>query len=454
MAGEGLSIKTGRALTLSALTGLVVGFAAAGFYWMLDASRFWLMESLGNYSPALAAGEVPIFPTDDHMGDPIRWVLLILPMLGAIAGVLLVKLAPSAAGHGTDAAILAYHRQDGNVSPSVIPVKAISSALVIGSGGSAGSEGPITQIGAGCGSLIAKIFRLSTPERRMLLAAGLAAGVGAVFRAPLAGAIFGTEILYSGLDIEYEVMVPSIVASTIAYTIFCLFFGWRPLFAMADYGFNSGAKLLPYTILALVVAFGAKLYILIFRQTESFFRACSLPGWLEPGIGGLLTGAIGFFLPQVLGAGYGLIQQALVVDSPLADRFGALSPTMLFCIFLGKIVATACSVGSGGSGGLFGPALISGSALGAFTGILMAKVFPGMGLHPGSFAMVGMAGFLAASVRTPIAAIIMVSEITGNYELLLPTMWVCGITYLLGNGWTIYRSQVRTRDCSPAHMKS
>jgi CIC family chloride channel protein len=451
MAGQGLSIKTGRAMALCSLTGVVVGLAAAGFYWMLDAARYYLMECLGNYSPAVAAGELTAFPVDEHMGAPLRWVLLLLPMFGGLASALLVKFVPSAGGHGTDAAIYAYHRNEGRVAGAVIPVKALASSLVIGSGGSAGSEGPVTQIGAACGSVIASVFKLGTPERRMLMAAGLAAGVGAIFRAPLAGAIFATEIFYSGLDLEYEILMPSIVASTLSYSVFALFFGWQPLFVMVDFGFDDIRKLLPYLILALVVSLGAKLYILVFRQTEALFRNIRLPSWSEPAIGGLLTGILGFFLPQVLGAGYGLIQQSLVVGSPMAERFGELSLPLLFFIFLGKIFATSFTVGSGGSGGLFGPALVSGSALGALVGILMMRVFPDMDLHPGSFALVGMAAFLAASVRTPIAAIIMVSEITGNHSLLLPTMWVCSIAYWLGNGWTIYRSQVRTRDCSPAH---
>jgi CIC family chloride channel protein len=126
---------------------------------------------------------------------------------------------------------------------------------------------------------------------------------------------------------------------------------------------------------------------------------------------------------------------------------------MLLLIFFGKVFATAFTVASGGSGGVFGPALVSGAALGAATGLALTRLFPGLELHPGAFALVGMAGFLAASVRVPIAAIIMVSEITGNHNLLLPSMWVCGVSYWLSNGWTIYRSQVRTRDCSPAHMR-
>ncbi len=451
MAGEGLSIKTGRALLLCTLTGVAAGLAAAGFYWLLETARFCLSESLAHYSPVLAAGEVALYPAR-HQGEPLRWVLLVLPALGGLLAALLVKwFAPSAGGHGTDAAIYAYHRNEGRVPFAVIPVKALASALVIGSAGSAGCEGPVTQIGAGCGSVIAGLLKLGAAERRILMAAGLAAGVGALFRAPLAGALFAAEIFYSGLDIEYEIIMPSLVASTLAYTVFALFYGWQPLFVMPDYTFDNPVKLLPYLFLALVVALGAKFYILVFRKTEAVCRAWQVPAWIKPGIGGVLTGLIGFFLPQVLGSGYGLIQQALSVNSPLAERFGTLSLTMLWLIFVGKIFATSFTVGSGGSGGVFGPALVAGSALGAATGLTLMKLFPALDLHPGAFAMVGMAGFLAASVRVPIAAIIMVSEITGNHSLLLPSMWVCGISYWLGNGWTLYRSQVRTRDCSPAH---
>ena len=451
MAGEGLSIKTGRALFLCALTGLVAGLAAAGFYWLLETARFYLSESLAHLSPVLAAGEVALYPASRH-AEPLRWVLLALPALGGLLASLLVKwFAPTAGGHGTDAAICAYHRSAGRVPFAVVPVKAVASALVIGSGGSAGCEGPVTLIGAGCGSTIAGLLKLDAAERRILMAAGLAAGVGAIFRAPLAGAIFGAEVLYSGLDIEYEVLMPSLVASTVAYTVFALFFGWQPLFVMPEYTFDNALKLLPYLVLALVVALGAKFYILVFRKTESVCRAWQMPVWVKPGIGGVLTGLIGFFLPDVLGSGYGLIQQALSVHGPLAGRFGELSLAMLLLIFVGKIFATSFTVGSGGSGGVFGPALVAGSALGAATGLMLMRVFPTLDLHPGAFALVGMAGFLAASIRVPIAAIIMVSEITGNHSLLLPSMWVCGIAYWLGNGWTLYRSQVRTRDCSPAH---
>jgi len=449
--GDELSIRTGKALALCALTGLFAGMAASGFYWLLETAHHLLVGALANFSPPPAAGEKGLVHSA-LTGPPLKWVLLVLPAAGALFSSLLIRwLAPSATGHGTDAAIYAYHREEGRIPFLVIPMKALASAIVIGSGGSAGCEGPVTQIGAGCGSVLAKWLGLNVKERRMLLAAGLAAGVGAIFRAPLAGAIFAAEIFYSGLDIEYEVMIPSLVASTIAYTVFALFFGWQPLFTMPHIAFDNAWKLLPYMILAIVVALGSKFYVIVFRQSETFWRASSLPAWSRPCVGGLLTGVIGFFIPQVLGSGYGWAQQALNVGSPIGDNPGTLTAAALLLFFFGKVLATSCTVGSGGSGGLFGPALVSGALLGAACGSALAKLFPHMDIFPGSFAMVGMAGFLASAIRVPIAAIIMVSEITGNHELLLPTMWVCGIAYLTGYGKTLYRSQVRTRDCSPAH---
>lgn len=447
--GEELSIKTGRALALCALTGLLAGLAAAGFFWLIETARHLLVVSLANFSPPPAAGEQGLTHTVTS-GPPLKWALLALPALGGLVSALLIRwLAPSATGHGTDAAIHAYHREEGRIPFLVIPMKALASALVIGSGGSAGCEGPVTQIGAGCGSVLAKWLGLNVKERRLLLAAGLAAGVGAIFRAPLAGAIFAAEIFYSGLDIEYEVMVPSLVASTIAYTVFALFFGWQPLFTMPHIAFDNAWKLLPYLILAIVVALGSKFYVIVFRQSEAFWRSLRIPVWFKPCLGGLVTGVIGFFLPQVLGSGYGWAQLAL--NSGADSGTVSLTATTLLLIFFGKVIATSCTVGSGGSGGLFGPALVSGALLGAACGMVMARIFPGLNINPGSFAMVGMAGFLASAIRVPIAAIIMVSEITGNHALLLPTMWVCGIAYWTGYGKTLYRSQVRTRDCSPAH---
>jgi CIC family chloride channel protein len=161
------------------------------------------------------------------------WLLLIVPAIGGIvSGWIVFTFAPEAEGHGTDAAIASYHYHQGKIRPRVPLVKIVSSAITIGTGGSGGREGPIAQIGAGFGSILGGLLRLSAAERRILMAAGVGAGVAAIFRAPLAGALFAAEVLYSSSDFESEAIVPAALASITAYCIFCLAFGWAPLFAL------------------------------------------------------------------------------------------------------------------------------------------------------------------------------------------------------------------------------
>ena len=288
--------------------------------------------------------------------------------------------------------------------------------------------------------------------------AGLAAGIGALFQAPLAGALFGVEILYSGLDMEYEGILPSFIASAISYTVYsAVTHNWAPLFSMPSYVYNDGMRLVPYLVLALIVSLGAKFYIQTFRRVAGMFRRVKGPPWVKVAVGGLLTGLLGFFFPDVLGTGYTLIGEAFKDDATgLASAFLGGSWGIAAGIFLGafvlKVLATSFTVGSGGSGGVFGPALVCGATLSAACGIVFKEVFPAsFEIHTASVALVGMAGFLAATIRTPITAVIMVAELSGNHALLLPTMWVCGLAFALNNGWTLYRSQVHSRESSPLH---
>ena len=283
------------------------------------------------------------------------------------------------------------------------------------------------------------------------MAAGLAAGIAALFRAPFAGAIFGAEIFYSSSDMEADTVMPSVIASVMSYTIFCCFYGWKPLFDMPPCAFMNGLRLLPYLVLAFVVALGARFYISVFRRTEGWFSGLKWPVWTRVAVGGLATGALGFVFPDILGSSYALIQTAFTAGSETLGR-GALPAVGFLVFFFVKVVATSFTVGSGGSGGLFAPAIACGGALGAATGLFFRNVMPAsVGIHPGAFALVGMAAFLASSIRVPLTAIIMVAEISGNHELLLPTMWACCIAFWLNNGWSLYRSQVHSRESSPLH---
>ena len=436
-AGRGISFRTGKYFGEALLVGLVTGFVVVAFRYLID----WA-TALGVGSDLLHTGRW-------------RYLFLVLPALGALLGHLLIKrFSRLELARGTDSAIKAYHQYGGFITSVTIPVKSVASVLTVASGGSGGYEGPVTLIGAACGSSIARMLGLAKRSRRILMAAGLAGGIGALFQAPLAGAIFGFEIFYSSSDIEYETILPSFVSSAVAYTIFAYFFGWQPLFSMPDCRFDNGLRLLPYFLLALIVTFGARFYIAFFRATESRFADLRIPGWIKVMIGGLLTGLIGVFIcPRVLGTGYGVIADALNFDPCAPGALGAKGTVALYLtIFFFNAVATSFTVGSGGSAGVFAPALVCGASLGGAVGFFFARVLPASwGVHPAAFALVGMAGFLASAIRTPLTAIVMVAEISGNHQLIVPAMWVCGISFWLNNGWTLYRSQVHSRESSPVH---
>ncbi len=439
-------------LILSAVVGFVAGLGAILFYMMLDVAKHFILGGLAGYYPPTPIGEPPLFEHPE--GAPFRrWVLLVLPALGGVlSGWVVYRFAPEAEGHGTDAAIESYHLRGGRVRARVPLVKAIASALTIGSGGSGGREGPIAQIGSGFGSTLASLLRLSTRERRILMAAGMAGGVGAIFRAPMAGALFAAEVLYRDLDLEYEVIIPSIISSIVAYAVFAMRFGWHALFVTPRFVFERPAQLLAYAVLAGVVALGAWIYIRAFYGAHDWFKRSRIPPRWRPAVGGLLVGIIGFVLPAALCTGYGTLQSALWLGTPDAETFGRVSLGLLLAVALGKIATTALSIGSGGSGGVFGPAIVIGGALGGAVGLAASQLAPALHIQPGAFALVGMAAFFAAAAKTPISTIIMVSEMTGSYGLLVPSLWTCILAYLLLTRVTLYVKQIHNRFNAPVHM--
>jgi len=457
-AGKGLSVRTSKYFFESTLVGAITGCVVVCFRFLIDFGRALLMDGVGHHGrlSTLASGSaVGDLFSIESLTDLHRWTLVVLPAVGALLGYLLIcKFSKLEHARGTDSAIRAYHQRDGYLTGTVIPVKSVASVLTVASGGSAGYEGPVTLIGAACGSFTARKLNLTVRARRILMAAGLSAGIAALFQAPLAGAIFGFEIFYSSSDVEYETVLPCFVASAISYTIYAYFFGWGSLFTMPqDCVFNSGIRLFPYFVLALLVVFGVRFYITVFRQTERLFAELKLPGWAKVTIGGLATGLIGFFVPDALGTSYPLIQASFTAGrSGFLNEFGPFTAAAFVCFFFVKAIATSCTVGSGGSGGVFAPALVCGGSLGAATGLLFAQILPeSFGINPAAFALVGMAGFLASAIRTPLTAIVMVAEMSGNHALLVPAMWVCGISFWLNNGWSLYRSQVHCRESSPVH---
>lgn len=435
-----------RWLFYSLLVGVVAGLGAVVFFYLLQLGNDLFLHRLAGYIPPGPAGEGGAPGTGGPFGFGTAALgLLLAPVLGGLlSGLLVYTWAPEAEGHGTDAMIEAFHHHRGVIRPRVVPIKTLASALTIGSGGSAGREGPIAQIGAGFGSVLATVLRLSDRDRRILMLAGAAAGIGAIFRAPLGGALIGTEVLYSEAELEYEALVPSLIASVVAYSIFGSLFGWTPLFAIPRFTFEHPLELLFYGTFGLLCAVIGRLYVAVFYGSrDHFFRHLPFPHGLRPAFGGLLVGLLALGAPGVLGAGYGWVQQA--IDGKLAwEAMGALTAL--------KILATSFTISSGGSGGVFGPSVIIGGLLGGAFGHLAAQLFPALITQPAAFVIVGMGGFFAGIAKVPLGSILMVSEMTGGYALLVPLMLVAVLATLFTGHARLYEKQVPTRLDSPAHQ--
>lgn len=423
------------------LIGVIAGLGSVLFHYLCQVGIRLFLDQLAGYRPPPTAGESHLFPASSVPFN--RWILLLLPAMGGIiSGWIVYTFAPEAEGHGTDAAIEAYHNEGGFIRGRIPFIKTIASAITLTTGGSGGREGPIAQIGAGFGSFLATRFKFGDRERRIMLAAGMGAGIGSIFRAPLAGALFAAEVLYREPEFESEVIIPAGISSVVAYCVFCLFFGWGSLFEAQDFVFNNPLELGPYVILSLILAGTGILYVKCFYGVHNVSKRVNIPNHFKPAIGGLLTGTVGFFLPQTLSFGYGYAQMAL--DNQL--------PTMILLgIAFGKILTTSFSIGSGGSGGVFGPSVVIGGCLGGAVGRIFNVLLPHIVTEPGAFVVVGMAGFFAVVSNAPISTIIFVSEMTNSYHLLLPSLLVCLFGYLLSRKWTIYIKQVRSKVDSNAH---
>ena len=450
--------SSGKWLALAAIVGIVAGLGGIAFDAVDHAVRRVALEQFAGLVSKPAIGEHRSAETFEANLSPWK-LILTLAVGGFLSGVLVNSLAPEAEGHGTDAAIEAFHFKRGYIRPIVPIVKLFASALTIGTGGSGGREGPIAQIGAGFGSFLATSLKLSSRDRRILLAVGMGAGVGAIFRAPLAGALFAAEILYRDADLESDVIVPAAVASTVSYSVFSCWLPanirFMPLFGnQLRFQLGSLTELIPLTLLAPILVAVAVLYIKCFYGVHHWFKRSPVSIWVRPVAGAIIAGGLGLAMYwmwdgdaralAVLGTGYGSLQIALSNPS-------SMSVGLLVCLALGKIATTSATIGSGGSGGVFGPSMVIGGCTGAAVGLVFHHWWPGLAPHPAIYAIVGMAGFFAGAAHAPISTIVMVTELTGDYALLVPTLWVSVLCFVLCHRWTLYDKQLPSRLDSPAH---
>jgi len=430
-----------RLTLLSIAVGVVAGVGAVAFDHLLTLSLELLHMITGYMEPGRgAASNLATQITAKH-----SYWFLIIPALGGLAsGILVYTLAPEAEGHGTDAMIEAFHQKGGQIRKRVPIVKIIASALTIGSGGSAGKEGPIAQIGSGFGAFLSSTLKLKPRDQRILVLAGAAGGIGAIFQAPLGAALFAPEVLYREEEFEYEGILPCIISSIVAHSLYSEVFGRRALFFPGKVEFSLTSELVPYALFGVLCALVGFLYVRVFYGLrDKFFLPLRINRMLKPALGGLMLGAISFLSPAILDGGYGWIQMAM--------EGKILWYVMLLLAFL-KILATSCTISSGGSGGVFGPSVFIGAMLGGAFGFLGHKLAPGWVIHPNSFMLVGMGGFFAGVAKVPIASIIMACEMSSSYTLLVPLMLVSSISYLLLRKVSLYEKQLTSRLASPAHV--
>ncbi len=435
--------RSGRWILLSILVGTVAGVGAILFDLLFHLAQSLLIHGIGTFLPPGSGieggpGQLPVQP----------WRLpLSLLVGGLLSGAIVYGLAPEAEGHGTDAVIRSFHHLRGVIRRRVPVVKAVASAITIGSGGSAGREGPIAQIGAGFGSYLADLLRLTNSDRRILMMAGVAGGIGSIFRAPLGAALFTAESPYSKPDFEHEVLLPGLISSITGYSIYSTYAGWGYLFETPRISFHEPRQLLGYALLGIFCAMVGNVYPKIFYGfRDRVFRPLPIPRWLKPAAGALILGLMAVFFPEALGMGYGYIQQAIEGQHTIG---------FLLLFALAKIFATSLTISSGGSGGVFGPSLVIGGALGAAFGQFAAEYLPLISPSPAACVLVGMGGFFAGVAKVPFASVIMVMEMTGSYGLLVPSLLVATIAYMLTPpGTKLYENQLPSRMDSPAHLGS
>lgn len=397
-------------IPLSVLIGLFAGLGAMVFQWLL----------LGIWHTSYDAADLPWY------------VRFLLPAAGGLlAGVIISRLSPESAGGGTGYVIEAIHHRGGKVPPRSGLYKIVVSALTIGTGGSGGREGPIMHIGAAAASFFGGRLKLRKGDMRTFAIAGAAAGLSAVFRAPLGAAIYAIEVPYKN-DLEPGAVIPSMIASVVSYLVFVSFNGYDPLFKAPAMSMDLNALIvLAIVLLGAVIGLAGRLFIFTMHTTERLTARSRLPLASKIMYGGLLVGCIGLFVPEVLGLAEDEI--ASLVEGSAA------SVAFLLALFLAKMVATSLTVGTGGSGGVFFPSLMMGGALGTAFALML-------GLSPlPLFAIAGMGAMMSGVSKTPIAASVLMAEVVGGYTVLIPVMLASVIAYIVTGDQTLFKNQVARR---------
>lgn len=381
-------------LGTSLLVGLGTGLGSVVFRWLLR----WFSRLAFEVIPARR----PVGPL---------YIVIVPAVGGLLVGPLTYFFAREAKGHGVPEVMQALALRGGRIRPIVALIKTVASAITIGTGGSAGQEGPIVQIGAALGSSVGQFLHLSRVRIRNLVACGAAGGIAAVFNAPIGGVLFAVEVLLGELNVGNfaNVVVAAVAAGIVSRAVF----GSFPAFRVPAYTLVTSWELVFYALLGVLAGIVAVIYIRVLYATEDLFERWQAPEYLKPAVGGLGVGLIATQYPGVLDGGYDVIEQVL---------HGEVIVGTLLALLVLKLIATSLTLGSGGSGGVFAPALFLGAALGGIFGYVVHSWLPAITAPAGAYALVGMAAVFAGSAHAPMTAIIILFEMTGDYRIILPLM--------------------------------
>jgi CIC family chloride channel protein len=386
---------------LAVIVGVAGGFGAVGFRLLIN-----LFQTIAYGSPEELLTVLQTIP----------WYIKVwVPALGGlVVGLLVYFLAREAKGHGVPEVMEAVAMRSGVIRKRVVVVKLLASAVSISSGGSVGREGPIVQIGSAIGSTLGQLLKVSADRMRTLVGCGAAAGIAATFNAPIAGSMFALEVVLG--DFGLATFSPIVISSVVSTVVSRAYLGDTPAFIVPVYELVSAWEFPMYLVLGLFCAVVGVTFTKTLYWFEDLFDRLKIPEYLKAVVGGLILGGMGLFFPQVMGVGYGAIDQALMHQ---------LVWWLMLILVVAKILATSITIGSGGSGGIFAPSLVLGAMAGGFFGGVVHDLFPDITALSGAYSIVGMGAVVSATTHGPLTAILILFEMTGDYKIILPLMFAC-----------------------------
>ncbi len=391
---------------LAVVIGLLSGLGNYAFRKLVELVH-WLVVEQG----------MSLFDVPYEGWSPARFWTILFPVVGGLLVIPLWIYFRNDLRFGFSRFLAQVNLRGGRVPARTIFTRGAASAITLGTGGSAGQEGPIAQIGGAIGSQLGQVFNISGDRLKTIVACGVSGGVAATFNAPIAGVFFAQEIVLLS-SFELSSFTSIVIASGMSTVVSRALLGNAPAFVVPPYAMSSGWELVFYVVLGLLIGALAPLFIKFHFRVKDLFTAIKMPAWGKPVLGGLLVGAIGVFLPQISGNGYEFMEQAL---------HGQGTWVLLGGLVLFKALATSITLGSGLPGGMFAPSLYIGAMTGGAFGCLLKILYPTLSLSVGAYALVGMGAFLSAATHAPMTAIFLLFEITASYQVIVPIMVACVI---------------------------